>query len=65
MYIVTFERFIETLGKWHSGAETFHSLESAANCMAFSLKRGGAYYRDVKLWHAEEVGYKVDIIVEN
>lgn len=64
MYIVTLGMFIKAIGEWHNSAETFHSLEDAERYMAFALKMGGAYYRDVQLWHAEAVEYRVDIIVE-
>ena len=63
MYIVTFEEFSKAIGEWYSGSGTFHSLESAKDFMAFALKMGGECYRDVKLWTAEEVEYRVDIII--
>lgn len=66
MYIVTFEEFIKAIGEWGSGSGTFDTFESAADFMAFALKMGGAYYRDVKLWKSKEVEYRVDIkLVEN
>lgn len=65
MYIVTFEEFSKAMDEWYNGAGTFHSLEGAKDFMAFVLKMGGKSYRDVKLWTAEEVEYRVNIIVEN
>ena len=66
MYIVTFEEFSKAVDEWYSGAGTFDTLASAADFMGFALKMGGAHYRDVKLWKAEEVEYWVDIrVVEN
>ena len=65
MYIVTFREFIKATGAWYAGGETFNTSEGAADFMAFALKRGGESYRDVKLWKAEEVEYRVDVIVEN
>ena len=65
MYIVTFREFIKATGAWYDGGETFNTSESAADFMAFALKTSGESYRDVKLWKAEEVEYRVDIIVEN
>lgn len=65
MYIVTFEEFSKAMDEWYNGAGTFHSLESAKDFMAFALKMGGESYRNVELWKAEEVEYRVDIIVES
>ena len=66
MYIVTFEEFSKAMDAWYSGAGTFDTLGSATDFMAYALKMGGEYYRDVKLWKSEEVEYWVDIrLVEN